>query len=117
MANFIEHLGLDFLVETEDQVRGLWGYIAQEGKAITGYYGYPYLNQHFGDAQLILRTIRNDEEKRIEVVGMDTHSSGKDFAFFHPFDEPHDDEYDADLLKALIVVQQLGKLYEPKCMK
>lgn len=41
----------------------------------------------------------------------------KDFAFFHPFDEPHDVEYDADLLKALIVVQQLGKLYEPKCMK
>lgn len=76
MANFMEHLGLDFLVETEDQVRGLWGYIAQEGKSITGYYGYPYLNQHFGDAQLILRTIRNDEEKRIEVVGMDTHSSG-----------------------------------------
>lgn len=27
MANFIEHLGLDFLVETEDQVRGLWGYV------------------------------------------------------------------------------------------
>jgi hypothetical protein len=26
MANFMEHLGLDFLVETEDQVRGLWGY-------------------------------------------------------------------------------------------
>ncbi|MDY4748913.1 MAG: hypothetical protein SO251_09095 [Candidatus Fimisoma sp.] len=76
MANFMEHLGLDFLVETEDQVRGLWGYIAQEGKAITGYYGFPYLNQHFGDAQLILRTIRNDEEKHIEVVGMDTHSSG-----------------------------------------
>ena len=68
MANFMEHLGLDFLVETEDQVRGLWGYIAQEGKAITGYYGYPYLNQHFGDAQLILRTIRNDEEKRICYV-------------------------------------------------
>lgn len=77
MANFMEHLGLDFLVETEDQVRGLWGYIAQEGKAIIGYYGYPYLNQHFGNAQLILRTIRNDEEKCIKVVGMDTHSSGK----------------------------------------
>lgn len=76
MANFIEKLGLDFLVEDEEQVRALWGYIAQEGKAIVGYYGFPYLNQHFGDAQLILRTIRNDEEKRIEVVGMDTHSSG-----------------------------------------
>lgn len=76
MANCIEHLGLDFLMQTEDEVRGLWGYIAQEGKPIIGYYGFPYLNQHFGDAQLILRTIRNDEEKRIEVVGMDTHSSG-----------------------------------------
>lgn len=76
MAEFMEHFGLDFLVETEDQVRGLWGYIAQEGKAITGYYGFPYLNQHFGDVQLILRTIRNDEEKSLEVVGMDTHSSG-----------------------------------------
>ena len=40
----------------------------------------------------------------------------KDFAFFHPFNEPHNEEFDADLLKALLVVQQLGKLYEPKCM-
>lgn len=76
MANFTEHLGLDFLMETDDQVRNLWGYIAQEGKAITGYYGFPYLNQDFGDAQLILRTVRNVEKDRLEVVGMDTHSSG-----------------------------------------
>lgn len=76
MADFMEHLGLGFLVETEEQVRSLWGYIAQEGKAIIGYYGFPYLNQHFGNAQLILRAIRNDEEKRFELVGMDTHSSG-----------------------------------------
>lgn len=76
MANYLEHLGLDFLVETEEQVRNLWGYVAENGKAIVGYRGYPYLNQHFGDAQIILRTLRNDEEKRFEVVGMDTHSSG-----------------------------------------
>lgn len=77
MANFLEHLGLEFLMETEEAVHGLFGYIAQNGKPITGYYGFPYLNQHFGNAQLILRTIRNEEEKRFEVVGMDTHSSGK----------------------------------------
>lgn len=76
MANFMKQFGLGFLVETEDQVRSLWGYIAQEGKAIIGYYGFPYLNQHFGDVQLILRAIRNDEEKQFELVGMDTHSSG-----------------------------------------
>ncbi len=76
MANFIEHLGLEFLTESEEKARNLWTFLAQEGKAITGYYGFPYLNYHFGDAQFILRTIRNDEEKRLEVVGMDTHSSG-----------------------------------------
>ena len=75
MADFMELYGLDHLVETEAKVQGLWRYIAQEGKAITGYYGFPYLNQHFGNVQLILRTIRNDE-KQLEVVGMDTHSSG-----------------------------------------
>lgn len=76
MPNFIEHLGLEFLTETEEKVRDLWTFIAQNGKAITGYYGYPYLNYHFGDAQFILQTIRNDEEKRLEVVGMDTHAAG-----------------------------------------
>lgn len=76
MANYMKHLGLDFLMETEEDVRSLWGYIAQEGTAITGYYGSPYLNLHFGDAQLILRTIRNEDERRFEVAGMDTHASG-----------------------------------------
>ncbi len=76
MSNFIECLGLGFLTETEEQVRKLWRYIAQEGEEIYGYYGLPYLNCHFGDAQLILRTLRNDGEKKIEIVGMDTHSSG-----------------------------------------
>ena len=76
MANFMEHLGVDFLVETDEKTAGLFKYIVQEGTAITGYYGLPYLNQHFGKVQLILRTERNDAEKRIEVVGFDTHASG-----------------------------------------
>ena len=75
MANYIEHLGLGFLTETEDEVRTLWRYIAQEGEGICGYYGLPYFNCYFGDAQLILRTLPNDEGN-IEIVGMDTHSSG-----------------------------------------
>ncbi len=76
MPNFIEKLGLGFLADNEEQICALWRYIAQEGEAIVGYYGFPYMNLHFGDAQLILRTVRNDEEKRFEVMGMDTHSSG-----------------------------------------
>lgn len=77
MAEFMEQLGLGFLMETEEQVRSLWNYIAQNGKAIEGYYGSQYLNLEFGNAQLILRTIRNEQEKSMEIVGMDTHSAGR----------------------------------------
>lgn len=76
MGNYLKHFGLDFLTETEEEVGRLWAYIAQEGTPIVGYYGSPYLNQHFGDVQLILRTIHNREEGRLEVAGMDTHASG-----------------------------------------
>jgi hypothetical protein len=76
MANFIEHLGLDFLMETEEDAYGLWTYIAQNGNGIAGYYGSPYINAHFGDAQLILRTDVSREKKSINLIGMDTHSSG-----------------------------------------
>ena len=77
MANFIEKLGLSFLAETEEQVQGLMGYIVENGKSIVGYYGHPYLNHHFGDAQFILRVVRNEETKQFEVSGMDTHSAGR----------------------------------------
>lgn len=77
MANMIENLGLEFMTETEEQTMQLMRFISSEGKPIIGYYGYPYINQHFGDAQLILRTQRNDKEKRFEVMGMDTHGAGK----------------------------------------
>ena len=76
MANFIENLGLEFLVEDEDHTRNLLGYVVENGNPITGYYGYPYLNHHFGAAQFIVRTERNDEEKRLEICGLDTHCSG-----------------------------------------
>ena len=65
-----------------------------------------------------INTLLKPEQNEKIVAAMELGKQfAKDFAFFHPFDEPHDVEYDADLLKALIVVQQLGKLYEPKCMK
>lgn len=76
MANFIENLGLEFLTETEEDRAALLGVVAQSGKAIIGYYGYPYINRHFGDAQFIVRTWINEEMKNIEIIGMDTHCSG-----------------------------------------
>ena len=65
-----------------------------------------------------IHTLLRSEENEKIVAAMELGKQfAKDFAFFHPFGEPHDDEYDADLIKALIVVQQLGNLYEPKCMR
>jgi len=76
MADYLEKLGMDFFRESEESVRSLIGYVISEGKAIVGYYGYPYINCHFKDAQMIARTKRDDEAKRIEFLGMDTHSAG-----------------------------------------
>ena len=67
-----------------------------------------------GEINTLLKLEQNEKIVAAMELGK---QFAKDFAFFHPFDEPHNVEYDADLLKALIVVQQLGKLYEPKCMK
>lgn len=76
MAGFIENLGLGFLVDDEENAHMLSTIIAEQGKAIKGYYGLPYLNKHFGDAQFIMRTCWNDEEKRLEMSGVDTHCAG-----------------------------------------
>ena len=76
MAGFIENLGLGFLVDDEENAQLLSAIISEQGKAIKGYYGLPYLNKHFGDAQFIMRTRWNDEEKRLEVSGIDTHCAG-----------------------------------------
>ena len=76
MADYLEKLGMDFFRESEESVRSLISYVISEGKAIVGYYGHPYINCHFKDAQIIARTKRDDEAKRIEFLGMDTHSAG-----------------------------------------
>lgn len=76
MANQLEHLGLGFLAESKKQVRALYSYIVEKGEPINGYYGIPYLNLHFGDAQLILRTHRDDKDRCLEVAGLDTHVAG-----------------------------------------
>ena len=76
MSNFIENLGLEFLLETEDDVDKLMCIVAREGTPIIGYYGAPYLNLHFGDAQFIARTEIDQELRCIQITGLDTHSSG-----------------------------------------
>ena len=72
MPNFIEHLGVSFLADTNKKATALFDYIEQEGTAITGYYGIPYLNMHFGNVQLILHTVRKDPE----IIVFGSHATG-----------------------------------------
>lgn len=76
MASFIENLGLGFLIENEESAMGLASIIAEQGKAINGYYGLPYINKHFGDIQFIMRTRWNSDTDRFEMSGIDTHCAG-----------------------------------------
>lgn len=74
--NMIENLGFDFVMESEENYMGFLAKVCEDGKAITGYYGYPYLNLEYGDSQFVARTQMTEEEK-LEVVGMDTHVPGR----------------------------------------
>ncbi|MBP3633374.1 MAG: hypothetical protein J6J43_02235 [Oscillospiraceae bacterium] len=74
--NMIENLGFDFVMESEESYMGFLAKVCEDGKAITGYYGYPYFNLEYGDSQFVARTQMTEEEK-LEVVGMDTHVPGR----------------------------------------
>ena len=74
--NMIENLGFDFVMESEENYMGFLAKVCEDGKAITGYYGYPYLNLEYGDSQFVVRT-QMTEDKNLEVVGMDTHVPGR----------------------------------------
>lgn len=77
MPNFIENVGLDFLWDEEESRMGFVGYLTQNGKGITGYYGYPSLFNDMGSIDIFVKTTMNDEGK-LEVVGIDTHCCGSD---------------------------------------
>lgn len=74
MANLSENYGLDFLME-DDTAMGFVGYLAKEGKGVTGYYGYPYLFTPLGNVEYWVKTEKNDEGN-LEVKGIDSHCGG-----------------------------------------
>lgn len=75
MAVFFENYGLDFFKEDDDALMGLIGYVAQEGKVKTGYYGDHYIMKTMGDMEIWLRT-EKDEKGTLKVSGFDTHCAG-----------------------------------------
>lgn len=76
MPNYFECFGLEFMRESEETMGGVFAYVAQNGHPITGYYGSPYLNTPMGDVEIIGRTEIKEDEKALELRGLDTHCGG-----------------------------------------
>ncbi len=72
MANMLENFGLDFLSEDDNSLIGFVGYITQEGKALTGYYGTPYLFKSMGNVEFWVKTDKNSDGN-LYVNGFDSH--------------------------------------------
>lgn len=75
MPLFLENFDLEFLRESEETFAGLLRDVAQNGKAIVGYHA-PYINLHYGDVQMILRTKISEEKHSLEILDVDSHASG-----------------------------------------
>ena len=75
MPTFFDSLGMNFLKDNTDTVMKMVAKAVHDGNAITGYYGLPYINYHYGDLQMIARTKKN-EDGELEVIGFDTHCTG-----------------------------------------
>ena len=106
MAQFLENFGLDFFTEEEETFTNLMKFVASEGKPITGYYGLPYFNHHFGEVQIILNTEHNDSGEGLSVTGLDTHASGR-AVWEVRLSEVNIDRKDKDTLSKRVVVSRM----------
>ena len=73
MANMLANYGLEFLKDDDKTYMGLVGFCVQEGKAVTGYYGSPYLFMPMGSVEFWVKTERK-ENGNLSVAGFDSHS-------------------------------------------
>ena len=76
MALYFENFGIGDIMADETAFTNCLALVAKEGIPITGYYGLPYLNHHFGELQMILRIGQGKSGASLEVKGTDTHARG-----------------------------------------
>lgn len=76
MPNMLENYGLDFISESEEALNGFLGYVAEEGKAITGYYGTPYLYKSMGDVEF-WESVDKAPDGKLFISGFNSHCAGR----------------------------------------
>lgn len=75
MANCLDSLGLGFFMDSEEDAMALIGFVAENGKVVKGYYDYPYIKHFFGDAELVLNTVRT--QTGLESSGFNAQPAGR----------------------------------------
>lgn len=69
-------LGLEELAQDDEFLEYLIYDIVRYGNEINGYTGNPYFIKNYGSAEFVVRTERNEGEKRIHFIDLDTHTQG-----------------------------------------
>lgn len=102
MPAFLKRLGLEAFAEDEESYLGFVNHILANGKAITGYYGLPYINYHMGWAQLVGR-IGPKVDGKYQFNDLDTHCAGICLWDVRIVSVMNDPENDDPLSKVLVV--------------
>ena len=102
MPAFLKRLGLEAFAEDEESYLSFVNHILANGKAITGYYGLPYINYHMGWAQLVGR-IGPKVDGKYQFNDLDTHCAGICLWDVRIVSVMNDPENDDPLSKVLVV--------------
>ena len=78
MPSFLENLGLDNFLESEDTYRGLISYIADKGEAFNGYTKDFTIYWPSGSIDFFVRLKHDDGSDKYIIEGLDTHICGRD---------------------------------------
>ena len=112
MSQFFHNVGLQEVFESEQALDYIVSETFSEGSVILGYYGYPYINHHFGDVQVVLRTeLKEETEKQCNIVGIDTHCSGSTVWNVMVLDALTEEDREAELKKTILVTSAGDQRY------
>lgn len=76
MPSFLENLGLDNFLESEDTYHGLISYIADKGEAFNGYTKDFTIYWPSGSIDFFVRLKHDDDSDKYIIEGLDTHICG-----------------------------------------
>jgi len=78
MPNFLENLGLESFMESEESMRGLLAYIANKGKVLKGYTDDLTVFLPSGSIDFFVRAKYEDSNNQYIIEGLDTHICGRE---------------------------------------